>query len=112
MIGKSTSAPAACAMSGVQRRWFSTESTEIAIGLVLRAANSLESAAVRPSSVVQTGVKSAGWLNSTAQEPAFQSWKDSRPCVGSAGKGGGGGRRRVLPGASPFGEVLPHGLDL
>ena len=69
MIGKSTGTPATSAMSGIHRWWSSIESTDTAIGLALRAANSPESAAVRPSSVVQTGVKSAGWLNRTAQEP-------------------------------------------
>ena len=63
---------------------------------MLRAANSLESAAVRPSSVVQTGVKSAGWLNRTAQEPAFHSWKDSRPAVVSAVKSGAVSPRRMV----------------
>ena len=77
-------------MSGIQRWWSSTESTETAIGLALRAANSPERAAVRPSSVVQTGVKSAGWLNRTAQEPSFHSWKDSRPGGGLGGEVGRG----------------------
>ena len=75
MIGNSTAVPPTSAMSGSQRAWSSTESTETAIGLALRAANSPDSAAVRPSSVVQTGVKSAGWENSTAQAPSFHSWK-------------------------------------
>ena len=33
----------------------------------------------RPSSVVQTGVKSLGWLNSTAHESPTQSWKRLAP---------------------------------
>ena len=67
----------------------------MAIGFVLRVANSPDSAAVRPSSVVQTGVKSAGWLNSTAQESSFQSWKESRPAVVSAVKSGAVSPRRM-----------------
>ena len=82
-------------MSGIQRWWSSIESTETAIGLALRAANSPERAAVRPSSVVQTGVKSAGWLNRTAQEPPFHSWKESRPAVVSAVKSGAVSPRRM-----------------
>ena len=50
-----------------------SRSTDTAIALMLRLSNSPLSAAVRPSSVVHTGVKSAGWLNSTAQESPFQS---------------------------------------
>ena len=82
-------------MSGIQRWWSSMESTDTAIGLALRAANSLDRAAVRPSSVVQTGVKSAGWLKRTAQEPCFQSWKEIRPAVVSAVKSGAVSPRRM-----------------
>ena len=41
-----------------------------------------------PSSVVQTGVKSFGWLNRTPQELPSHSWKRMRPCVVSASKSG------------------------
>ena len=95
MIGKSTGTPATSAMSGTHARWSSTESTDTAIGLALRAANSSDRAAVRPSSVVQTGVKSAGWLKSTAHEPAFHSWKESRPAVVTAVKSGAVSPRRM-----------------
>src|SRR6056300_1346739 len=61
---------------------------ERAIALTLRFANSLSSAAVRPSSVVHTGVKSAGWLKKTAHAPFFQSWNDISPSVVSAWKSG------------------------
>jgi hypothetical protein len=43
-------------------------SVESPIGLTLRAANCSESCAVRPISVVQTGVKSAGWLKKNTQD--------------------------------------------
>lgn len=43
----------------------------------------------RPISVVQTGVKSAGWENRIAHLPFFHSWKDSKgPWVVSAPKSG------------------------
>lgn len=61
-----------------------------------RRSNSLFSDAVRPSSVVQTGVKSAGWLNSTAQLPSFHSWKRSVPAVVSAVKSGAMSPRRIV----------------
>src|SRR5207302_8975348 len=70
-------------------------STEMAIALVLRLSNSSFSAAVRPSSVVQTGVKSAGWLNSTAHLPDFQSWKSTVPSVVSALKSGASSPSRI-----------------
>jgi hypothetical protein len=38
--------------------------------------------------VVQTGVKSLGWLNSTPHELPSQSWKRMRPVVVSASKSG------------------------
>ena len=41
-----------------------------------------------PSSVVQTGVKSLGWENSTTQELPIQSWKWIWPSVVSASKSG------------------------
>lgn len=63
-------------------------SMDRAMALVLRLANSLCSAAVRPSSVVHTGVKSAGWLKNTAHEPFFQSWNEISPSVVMAVKSG------------------------
>ena len=41
-----------------------------------------------PSSVVQTGVKSLGWENSTAELLPIQSWKRILPSVVSASKSG------------------------
>ena len=46
--------------------WSSRESPDIAISFTLRFLNSSASNTQRPSSVVQTGVKSRGWENSTA----------------------------------------------
>ena len=40
--------------------------------------------AIVPSSVVQTGVKSFGWENSTAHESPIHSWKSIGPSVVSA----------------------------
>ena len=79
MIGKFSSVPVASPMSGAQPWWSSIGSTLTAMTLVPRSAKPDCSAAVRPSSVVHTGVKSAGWLNNTAQLSAFQSWKVSSP---------------------------------
>ena len=53
-----------------------------------RFSNSGFSCAARPSSVVQTGVKSFGWLKSTAEALPFQAWKDTGPGVVSAVKSG------------------------
>ena len=63
-------------------------SIESAMALVLRLANSSWREAVRPSSVVHTGVKSAGWLKNTAHEPFFQSWNEISPSVVMAVKSG------------------------
>ena len=60
-------------MSGTHLPWDSSVSTLTAMGFTPRLANSPDSAAVRPSSVVHTGVKSAGCENSTTHEPAAQS---------------------------------------
>ena len=54
--------------------------------LTPRLSNSGFSFAVYPSSVVQTGVKSFGCENNTAQELPIQSWNLMRPCVVSASK--------------------------
>src|SRR3981081_4871038 len=44
--------------------------------------------AIYPSSVVQTGVKSLGCENRTAQELSIHSWKRIRPWLVSASKSG------------------------
>ena len=76
-------------MSGAQPLCDSSGSTETAIALTPRLSNSPFRLAVRPSSVVQTGVKSAGWLNSTAHLPLFQSWKSIGAFGGLGVKVGG-----------------------
>ena len=57
-IGRLSGVPVTSPMSGAHGCWCSTGSTDSATALVLRFANSPRSAAVRPSSVVHTGVKS------------------------------------------------------
>lgn len=56
MIGKLTLVFCVSLISLIQPLCDSTESTDSAIALTLRLANSSFSLAVRPSSVVQTGV--------------------------------------------------------
>src|SRR5690242_9888976 len=68
--------------------WLSTGSTERPMILTPRLSNSGLSRAIVPSSVVQTGVKSLGWENSTAQLLPIQSWKRILPSVVSASKSG------------------------
>src|SRR3954447_4389624 len=75
-------------MSLIHERCDSTGSTLTAIGLTPRFWNSPARAAVLPSSVVQTGVKSAGWENSTTQELPAHSWKRIGPSVDSWVKSG------------------------
>jgi len=67
-MGKFTVVFCVSLMSWTQRWCASTGSTLTAIGRVLRRANSVARAAVLPSSVVHTGVKSAGCENSTTHE--------------------------------------------
>ena len=86
-------------------------STDSAIALVLRLANSLCSAEVRPSSVVHTGVKSAGWLKKTAHDPFFQSWNEISPSVVSAVKSGAVSPRCKLM-SDPFVGPMGDQLDL
>src|SRR5437762_648066 len=75
-------------MSFDQRLWSSTESTGRPMILALRLSNCGFSFAMVPSSVVQTGVKSFGCENKTAQELPIQSWNRIRPSVVSASKSG------------------------
>ena len=69
--------------------------------LQLRFSNSGLSVRARPSSVVHTGVKSLGWLKSTAQESPFQAWKEMGPWVVSAVKSGAMSPRRMAMRAAP-----------
>src|SRR6478735_4348524 len=77
-------------------------STETASTLTPRLFHSSSRAATRPSSVVQTGVKSAGWLKRTAQLASFQSWKRIGPSVVVASKSGRSRPVAVLPLARPL----------
>ena len=73
MSGKFSSLPVTSLMSCAQVPWLSIGSTDRPITLVLRLSNSGFRPATAPSSVVQTGVKSFGCENSTAQLSPFQS---------------------------------------
>src|SRR5215813_7474746 len=75
-------------MSAAHFWWLSTGSTERPIILTPRLSNSGLSRAIVPSSVVQTGVKSFGCENSTAQLLPIQAWKRILPSVVSASKSG------------------------
>src|SRR5579864_5434742 len=71
-------------------------STDKAIVFTLRFSNSPASLAVNPSSVVQTGVKSAGCENSTPQLSPSHSWNLMRPTLDSCSKSGAMSPRRRL----------------
>src|SRR5437660_3662835 len=78
----------------------STGSTLRPISLTPRLSNSGFSLASAPSSVVQTGVKSLGCENSSAQLFPIQSWNLILPSVVSASKSGAtapSGRAMLLP---------------
>src|SRR3954451_11755323 len=75
-------------MSADQARCEEAGSTETAATLVSRAANSSRSRATAPSSVVHTGVKSAGCESSTPQESPSHSWKRISPSAVWAVKSG------------------------
>src|SRR5215831_8135499 len=74
---------------------------------VLRLSNSGLIRAIYPSSVVQTGVKSLGWENSTHHESPIHSWKRIRPSVVSAPKSGA-----VSPILRVISLLLLQSLDL
>src|SRR5581483_5496764 len=75
-------------MSSDHLAWFKTGSTDSPISLTPRLSNSGFSRARAPSSVVQTGVKSLGWENNSAQLSPIQSWNLILPSVVSAAKSG------------------------
>src|SRR5207247_7649486 len=75
-------------MSSDHLACLSTGSTLRPISLTPRLSNSGFNFARAPSSVVQTGVKSFGCENKTAQELPIQSWNRTRPSVVSASKSG------------------------
>src|SRR5437867_5692706 len=64
------------------------ESTDNPMIFTFLRSNSGLILAMYPSSVVQTGVKSFGCENKTAQELPIQSWNRTRPSVVSASKSG------------------------
>src|SRR5690348_7200202 len=68
--------------------WLSSGSTDRPMILTPRLSNSGLRLAIVPSSVVQTGVKSLGWENSTAQLLPSHSWKRIFPSVVCASKSG------------------------
>ena len=86
--------PVTSLMSWAQPSWLSEVSTEMPMTFTLRLSHSSLRAATRPSSVVQTGVKSLGCENSTAQLSPFHSWKLTVPSVVSAVKSGASSPRR------------------
>src|SRR3569832_12924 len=68
--------------------WEATSSTLTAMTLTFRLSNCGFSFATVPSSVVQTGVKSLGWENSTAHLSPIHSWNLMVPSVDSCVKSG------------------------
>src|ERR1700757_4436046 len=92
-------------MSSDHLAWRSTGSTDRPISLTPRLSNSGFSLANAPSSVVQTGVKSFGCENRSAQLLPIQSWNLIFPSVVSASKSGA-----VVPIGS--GMVLPHLIEV
>src|ERR1700739_2902889 len=75
-------------MSSDHFECLSTGSTESPISLTPRLSNSGFNFARAPSSVVQTGVKSFGCENKSAQLLPIQSWNLILPSVVSASKSG------------------------
>src|SRR5258708_36184926 len=95
-IGKPTLAACVSLISLIHSLCDSALSTDNAIVFTLRFSNSPASFAVKPSSVVQTGVKSAGCENSTPQLSPSQSWNLMRPTLDSCSKSGAISPRRRL----------------
>src|SRR5579862_7930492 len=75
-------------MSSDHLAWLETGSTDRPISLTPRLSNSGFSLASAPSSVVQTGVKSFGCENKSAQLLPIQSWNLILPSVVCASKSG------------------------
>src|SRR3954471_14908719 len=87
-MGKFGAAPCVSLMSSDHFACLSTGSTLSPISLMPRLSNSPLSLASAPSSVVQTGVKSFGCENNSAQLLPIQSWNPIFPSVVSASKSG------------------------
>src|SRR5689334_17892790 len=94
MMGKLTLVFCVSLMSLIHFLCESTGSTESAITLTFLLANSSLSLAVNPSSVVHTGVKSAGCENSTPQLSPSHLWKLIGPSLDSWVKSGAVSPRR------------------
>src|SRR5713226_1657715 len=92
-------------MSSDHFAWLVTGSTESPISLTPRLSNSGFNFASTPSSVVQTGVKSLGCENSSAQLLPIQSWNLILPSVVWASKSGA-----TAPIWSAM--VLPHDIEV
>src|SRR4029453_7434722 len=92
-------------MSSDHFAWRSTASTLSPISLTPRLSNSGFNFARAPSSVVQTGVKSLGCENKSAQLLPIQSWNLIFPSVVWASKSGA-----VAPIWSAM--VLPHVIQV
>lgn len=120
MTGNETFTPRFRSMSCIQARWDGIEPTDSPRSWVLRFSNSGASSENATNSVVQTGVKSAGWLKKSTHLPALVR-SDSRigPCVVTASKSGAGsfsrGRLGVVAavsgtviGARSFRVVVRH----
>lgn len=90
MIGKVNFLPpkATSSMSLIHSLWDGMPSADKPINLTFLASNSGFNAAKAPNSVVQTGVKSAGWENKTPQELPKYWWKSISPTVVGALKFG------------------------
>src|SRR4029078_4341380 len=107
MIGKFILVPCVSSMSPIQPLCEATGSTDRAIPLTLRFSNSLLSLAEPLSSVVQTGVKSAGCENSTPHLSPRYSWNLILPSDDSCSKSGA-----MLPRCRPMGVSLFSGHAL
>mmetsp|Transcript_98669 Transcript_98669/g.318149 ORF Transcript_98669/g.318149 Transcript_98669/m.318149 type:complete len:239 (-) Transcript_98669:348-1064(-) len=91
MMGKARNWPPSfwmfsrCRMSALQAACVSTGSQEMAMSFTRRSRKLGARTSLRPSSVVQTGVKSLGWLKRMVQgasgSQSRNSWKSNSPCV-------------------------------
>src|SRR3954454_17692690 len=99
IIGKFGAAPWVSLMSSDHFACLSTGSTLSPISLTPRWSNSPFNFASAPSSVVQTGVKSFGCENKSAQLLPIQSWNLILPSVVSASKSGA---------TAPIGRAIIH----
>src|ERR1700676_5231961 len=118
IIGKFGAAPCVSLMSSDHFACLSTGSTLSPISLTPRLSNSGFNLASAPSSVVQTGVKSFGCENRSAQLLPIQSWNLILPSVVSASKSGATApiwramlRPHVIQAAGEFGFISIEGSE-